>query len=295
MEITIDINIVQGLIASQFPQWRDLSIVPIAESGWDNRTFHLGNDMLVRLPSSSEHALAVEKEQYWLPKLAPHIPLPVPAPIAIGRPDVGYPCHWSINRWLPGEAATKNNILSMENFAATLAQFLKALQNIDTEGGPTAGPHSFYRGGSLSVYDHETKQALAILKDKIDINIANNLWDQALSTSWQNAPVWVHGDIAPGNLLVFNGQLAAIIDFGQLAVGDPACDLVISWTFLDAESRKVFRDKLNLDNNTWIRGLAWTLWKALIIAAGITDTNAVENKKTFEIIDTVLREYKFYK
>lgn len=214
MEIAIDINLVQRLIAAQFPQWRDLTIAPVAESGWDNRTFHLGRDMLVRLPSSSEHALAVEKEQYWLPKLAPHLPLPVPAPIAIGKPDFDYPCHWSINRWL--------------------------------------------------------------------------------STTWQNAPVWVHGDIAPGNLLVFNGQLAAVIDFGQLAVGDPACDMAIAWIFFDDKARKVFRDKLNLDNNTWIRGLAWTLWKALIISAGIVETNAVESKKTFEIIDTVINEYKIY-
>src|SRR5438552_1351628 len=110
MEIAIDINLVQRLIAAQFPQWRDLTIAPVAESGWDNRTFHLGKNMLVRLPSSSEHALAVEKEQHWLPKLAPHLPLPVPASIAIGKPDFDYPCHWSINRWLPGEAATKGNI-----------------------------------------------------------------------------------------------------------------------------------------------------------------------------------------
>jgi len=164
MEITIDINLVQRLIAAQFPQWRDLTIVPVVESGWDNRTFHLGNDMLVRLPSSSDHALAVEKEQYWLPKLAPHVPLPIPSPIAIGKPDFGYPCHWSINRWLPGEAAAKDNIFSMENFAAALAQFLKALQNIDTKGGPIAGPHSFYRGGPLLIYHHEVKQAPSIRK-----------------------------------------------------------------------------------------------------------------------------------
>src|SRR3989442_880995 len=121
MEITIDLNLVQRLIAAQFPQWKNLPITPVKESGWDNRTFHLGDSMLIRLPSSSPHALAVEKEQYWLPKLAPHLPLPIPAPIAIGKPDFGYPWNWSINHWLPGEPATKTNISDFNNFATELA------------------------------------------------------------------------------------------------------------------------------------------------------------------------------
>ncbi len=192
MEITIDLNLVQRLIAGQFPQWRNLTIKPVVESGWDNRTFHLGDSMLVRLPSTAEHALAVEKEQYWLPKLSSHLPLPIPAPIGIGKPDFGYPWHWSINHWLPGEPATKANISDLNDFASALARFLRALQNIDTTGGPIAGPHSFYRGGSLSVYDSETREALSILNDKIDVVTATELWDRALSTTWQNPPVWVH-------------------------------------------------------------------------------------------------------
>lgn len=293
MELTIDSNLAQHLISTQFPQWGDLTIKPVAASGWDNRTFHLGNSMLIRLPSTSDHALAVEKEQYWLPKLAPYLPLPIPAPIAIGKPDSEYPWHWSINHWLPGEPATNANITDTNDFAMELAQFLSALQSINTTGGPIAGAHSFYRGGSLSVYDSETKEALTILKDKIDFITATELWNQALSTSWQNPSVWVHGDVSLGNLLVLNGNLSAVIDFGQLAVGDPACDLAIAWTFFDDEARKIFRSQLKLDNDTWIRGLAWTLWKAVIIASGLVETNAAEGAKSWKIIDTVIKEYNF--
>lgn len=290
--VVIDLNLVQRLIAAQFPRWKDLLIKPVAESGWDNRTFHLGDDLLIRMPSAAHYASQVEKEQHWLSKLAPHLPLPIPTPIAIGEPGFGYPWHWSINRWLPGEPATSALISNMDDFAMSLAKFLKALQAIDTTGGPIAGSHSFHRGGSLAVYDSETRQALALLEGKIDVASATEIWERAISTTWQQPPVWVHGDIAQGNLLVQEGRLSAVIDFGQLAIGDPACDLAIAWTFFDNKSREIFRNQLMLDKDTWIRGLAWTLWKYMIIAAGIIGSNSVEGKKSLNIIETVIQEYK---
>ena len=166
----IDVKLVERLIASQFPQWNNLPIWPVALSGWDNRTFHLGKEMIIRLPSGADYALQVEKEQYWLPKLHPLLPLPIPLP----------------------------------------------------------GPHIFYRGGSLATYDAETRKAISHLKGKIDTAAATALWERALATSSQNPPVWVHGDISPGNLVVKNGKLTAVIDFGQLTIGDPACDLTIA-------------------------------------------------------------------
>lgn len=291
-EVIINLNLAQRLIADQFPEWKNLPIKPVAESGWDNRTFHLGDDLLIRMPSAAHYASQVEKEQHWLPKLSPHLPLPIPTPIAIGKPGFGYPWHWSINRWLAGEPATTAFIPNMNDFAVSLAKFLKALQSIDPTNGPIAGPHSFYRGGSLSAYNSETRQALAVLKDKIDVASAAEIWESALNSTWQNRPVWVHGDIAHGNLLVQEGRLSAVIDFGQLAIGDPACDLSIAWTFFDADSRKIFHNELGLDKNTWIRGLAWTLWKYMIIAAGIIGSNSVEGKKCWNIINTVLQEYR---
>lgn len=290
--IKIDVPLVQQLINTQYPEWAALTIKPVEFSGWDNRTFHLGNEMLVRMPSDAEYALQVEKEQRWLPKLAPKLPLPIPAPLALGKPSAEYPWHWSIYRWIEGQAAASTPIKNLKDFAADLAQFLTALEKIDSTGGPLAGPHSFYRGGPLLTYDAETRQALEILKDTIDVNTATEVWETALATTWHNSPVWVHGDISVGNLLVKDGQLSAVIDFGQLAVGDPACDLAISWTLFKGESREAFRSSLNLDTGTWARGRAWTLWKALICAAKLTNSNAVEAAQALNIIDEVLADHR---
>jgi aminoglycoside phosphotransferase (APT) family kinase protein len=152
-ELIINETLVHRLVATQFPQWNNLPVRPVAVSGWDNRTFHLGEQMLVRLPSAAHYAAQVEKEQQWLPILAPLLPLPIPVPLAMGEPAEGYPWKWSIYRWLEGEAATSGNIADLSDFAVSLAQFLTALQRIDATGGPQSGPHSFYRGGALATYD----------------------------------------------------------------------------------------------------------------------------------------------
>lgn len=287
----IDEALVRRLVLIQFPQWKDLPVEPVAKSGWDNRTFHLGKDMLVRMPSAKEYAFQVEKEQYWLPKFAPLLPLDIPSPLAMGEPGEGYPWKWSIYRWLEGESAAKAPISNLSKFAASLAEFLTALRGIDTTGGPKPGPHNFYRGGDLSTYDVETRQAIDDLKDKIDVGIVTEIWERAIATRWQENPVWIHGDISVGNLLVREGGLKAVIDFGQLGVGDPACDLAIAWTFFKGESRELFRKKLPFDANTWARGRAWTLWKALIIAAGITDSNAAEAADPMRIINEINDDY----
>ena len=288
----IDAALVRRLVAGQFPQWKDLPIRPVALSGWDNRTFHLGEDMLVRMPSAADYAAQVEKEHKWLPRLAPFLPLPIPLPLAMGEPADGYPWRWSIYRWLMGDTAASAHISDLCEFAAGLAQFLIALQQIDPTGGPLPGPHSFYRGGALTTYDAETREAIAALKGKIDVDAAAEVWETAFATTWHGAPVWVHGDVSAGNLLVQEGRLCAVIDFGQLTVGDPACDLAIAWTLFKGESREVFHTMLPLDAGTWARGRAWTLWKALIIAAGLTDTNAVEGGQCWRIIDEVLTDHR---
>lgn len=288
----IDDTIVRRLVMTQFPQWKDLPIWPVALSGWDNRIFHLGEDMLVRMPSAAEYAVQVEKEYRWLPILAPLLPLPIPVPLAIGKPAEGYPWHWSIYRWLDGETAASAHITDLSDFATNLAQFLIALQRIDSMDGPLPGPHNFYRGGALKTYEAETRLAIAALENKIDIDTATEVWETALMTTWHGSPVWVHGDISPGNLLVKEGRLSAVIDFGMLAVGDPACDLAIAWTLFKGESRKVFRAMLPLDVGTWARGRAWSLWKALIVAAGLTETNAVEGAQSWHIIDEILADHR---
>lgn len=273
----IDLRLVHLLVRAQFPKWKDLPISLLESSGWDNRTFLLGKSMLIRMPSAASYASQVEKEQEWLPKLAPLLPLPIPIPLAQGEPGEGYPWKWSIYRYLKGEAAASTHITDLTNFAKNLAQFLVSLQRIDPTGGPAPGPHSFYRGGVLKIYDAEVRQALALLKGKVDVNAATQVWETALASVWNRPPVWVHGDISAGNLLTQKGRLSAVIDFGQVCVGDPACDLAISWTLFEGKSRDVFRTMLPLDAGTWARARGWTLWKALIIAANLIETNSVQS------------------
>lgn len=180
------------------------------------------------------------------------------------------------------------------DFAISLAEFLIALQDIETEGAPLAGPQNFYRGGSLSVYDAETRQAIAALDHQIDSAAATTAWEQALCSEWERAAVWVHGDISAGNLLVQEGKLTAVIDFGTCCIGDPACDLSIAWTFLSGASRELFRKTLNLDDNTWARARGWTLWKSLITWAGQsgTDPNVIE--KSQQVIAEVVADYNAF-
>jgi aminoglycoside phosphotransferase (APT) family kinase protein len=286
----IDAALVRRLIAAQFPEWASLSIRPVIPGGWDNRTFHLGDEMTARLPSAASYALQVEKEQQWLPKLAPLLPLPIPVALAQGRPGEGYPWPWSVYRWLDGETATDERIGDLEEFAAAVAGFLVALQRIDAVDGPPPGQHNFWRGGPLTVYDGETRAALAALEGEVDTVAAAEVWETALAAEWCGEPVWFHGDIAWGNLLVRDGRLAAIIDFGTSGVGDPSCDLAIAWTLFAGGSREAFRDSLRLDDATWARGRGWTLWKALITV--VANSNPVEVLKSRGIIDEVLADHR---
>jgi aminoglycoside phosphotransferase (APT) family kinase protein len=279
--VTIDVELVRRLIEAQFPQYATMPIEAVHPGGWDNRTFRLGRELSVRLPSAERYVAQVEKEHRWLPRLAPLLPLPVPAPLAMGTPAEGYPWPWSIYRWLEGQPATTGLIADLPAFARSLALFLAALHRIDATNGPAAGSHNFHRGGRLAVYDSETRAALSALSGKIDTASATEIWASALSSEWRRQPLWLHGDVASGNLLVKDGDLCAVIDFGSSAVGDPAWDLVIAWTEVSGASRAVFRAELPFDDDTWRRARGWALWKALITIAGVDgDQSTIEKART---------------
>ena len=288
--VQIDVRLVQRLVADQFPGWSDLPVEPVKNSGHDNRTFHLGDAMSVRLPSAHPYAAHVETEQVWLPRLAPYLPLPIPIPLAMGEPAHGYPWHWSINRWLEGENAAIDRIDDLSQLARDLADFLNVLRSIDADQAPPPGVDNFFRGGELSVYDAQTRECVDELQDVVDAKASIAIWESALEAKWKGAPLWLHGDVAVGNLLVERGKLCAVIDFGQLAAGDPSCDVTIAWTLFSGASRETFRAKLSIDEGTWMRGRGWGLWKALLELRRYRHTNASEATKAMRVIDDILAD-----
>ena len=256
-------ELVTRLVATQFPQWAHLPVTPIELDGWDNTTFRLGDELSVRLPSGDAYVAQVDKEHRWLPILAPELPLPIPEPRARGAPQSGFPRPWSVYRWLSGRHASVKRVADLILFATDLAHFLADLYKIDPAGGPAPGRHNFFRGGPLTTYDGEVRDALSILRGEIDTGAATEVWDAAVVATWRGPDVWVHGDVTPSNLLVVDGRLSAVIDFGCAAVGDPACDVTIAWTFFFGDSREAFRERISLDQGTWARGRGWALWKAM--------------------------------
>lgn len=291
--VTIDVELVGALVSEQFPRWSHLPITQVLPGGWDNRTFRLGDELSVRLPSNEGYVLQVEKEQRWLPVLAPQLPVPVPEPVGFGRASERFPFPWSVYRWLPGRPASADLIAHDTTFAAELGDFLVELQRADASGGPLPGAHNFLRGDSPAVYDTETRRAVAALGDTIDAGIVSEVWDAALSTRWHEEPVWFHGDVSEGNLLVDGGRLGAVIDFGTSGIGDPACDLVIGLTTFRGDAREAFREHRALDPDTWARARGWAIWKALIVAAGLAGSHspASEELKARRTIDAVIEDH----
>jgi aminoglycoside phosphotransferase (APT) family kinase protein len=247
--------------------------------------------MTVRLPSGDWYALQVDKEQRWLPLLAPRLPLPIPTPVARGVPAEGYPYPWSVYRWLDGEVATEQTIGDLTELATALASFLVALQRIDATGAPAPGRHNFHRGGPLTTYAGETIRSIEALGDEIPRDAVQRVWNDAVATTWERDPVWVHGDVATGNLLLRDGRLAAVIDFGCSGVGDPACDVVIAWTLFSGSSRDAFRAALGVDAGTWSRGRGWALWKALISLVGQLEHEPAAAAVSRRVIERVLADH----
>lgn len=288
----INVALASKLIASQFPEWTNLPITPVEIDGWDNRTFRLGDLMSIRLPSAESYTEQVEKEQQWLPILAPLLPLRIPIPLAMGMPDDSYPWKWSIYRWLEGENATENSIADLSKFATDLSAFLNTLQQVSPTDGPPAGQHNFFRGGPLATYDAETRKAIVTLDKGIDQKAATEVWNTALSSTWKRPPVWLHGDVSESNLLIKNGQLNAVIDFGCSAVGDPACDLAIAWTLFTGSSRESFKSTIQTDESTWARGRGWALWKTLITLTDTKSSSSTKKNRAENILAEILAEYK---
>jgi aminoglycoside phosphotransferase (APT) family kinase protein len=265
-EVDTSVALVRGLLASQFPHWAALPVEVAPSWGTDNALYRLGDDMVVRLPrrreNTGEH---LKKEQKWLPRLAPVLPLAIPVPLGIGEPGEGYPFAWSIYPWLKGETAAAERIGDLAQAAIDLAQFVVALQRVDPTDGPAPGAHNSFRGVPLAMRDEPVRASIAALSGTIDVVAVTAEWEAALQApEWEGPPVWIHGDLDSRNLLVQDGRLSAVLDWGCLGVGDPACDVMVVWKMLSAETRNRFRAELSVDEATWARSRGWALSQALI-------------------------------
>ena len=274
-EAAIDAALVRRLLG-QLPQWSELPVVEMSCSGSDNALYRAGDDLVVRLPRIESAASRPAKEHEWLPVLGPRLPLTVPVPLALGSPAHGYPWTWSVYRWLPGEAATSATIADPERAAADLGRFVVALGAIDAAGGPVYGEHNAGRGEPLVHRDEEVRVAIDVLGDAVDADVVAAAWDESLQArEWLGPHRWLHGDLAPTNLLVDRGELTAVIDFGCLGIGDPACDLMPAWTLCSAATRPVFRSVVDPDDHAWARGRGWALSFGLIALPYYRETNPV--------------------
>ena len=259
----MDREVVACLVRSQFPRWAELQLRPVLTPGWDNTTFRLGEHLSVRLPNDDALVAQVDKEYRWLPLIADHVTVPISTPVERGQPGCGFTRPWSINLWLPGEPAGSASIEDLDQLAVDLAGFLAELQATPIHEAPQPGVHNYHRGGRLAVFDHECREAIESLAGRIDVEGALAVWDTAIHATSDRRVVWVHGDITGANLLVADGRLVAVIDFGCCAVGDPSCDLGVAWTLFDGASRMSFIDSVAADSSTWSRARGWTLWKAV--------------------------------
>jgi aminoglycoside phosphotransferase (APT) family kinase protein len=260
----IDAELVRCLVDAQFPQWAQLPLKLLDPAGSDHVIYRLGEELSVRLPRHAGAIGQAEKEFEWLPRLAPHLPLAVPVPVGMGEPDFGHPWPWAVSRWPDGEVATVETWAGSSGAAVELAEFLTALQQFAPDGFPVGDVPGNLTAGSLADRNRATRTAIAEVDGVFDAAAMTELWDAALGApGWGRPPVWFHGDFHTGNLLTVGGRLSAVIDFGGLGIGDPACDLIIAFTLMSAGSRAAFRAALGVDDATWTRGRGWALTTAL--------------------------------
>lgn len=268
--------LVRRLVSAQFPEVAHLDLTPLVTAGTDNAIYRLGQDLAVRLPIRESAVPQVAREQQWLPRLAGHLPLSIPEPLHAGVATDDFPWPWSVCRWLDGQDAGQESLPDLAQAARDLGHFLVALRSIDAAGGPRAGRENHGRGVPLAFLDERVRRDVAQLEGEIDVVGTLDAWDDALAApAWDEPGVWLHGDLHPSNLLVRGGRIVAVLDFGLMGVGDPAADLFVGWSVLDAPARAVFKVAALADEAMWTRGRGWAVFNAVIALAFYRDSNPV--------------------
>jgi aminoglycoside phosphotransferase (APT) family kinase protein len=265
-EIRATAEQVRRLVSSQCPQWSSLPMTPVPDEfeGTDHVLFRMGDNLVARMPKIAWAVDQADSDARWLPVLAPHLPVRIPVPLYVGAPGEGYPWRWSVVPWVDGSTPARFGCDDV-GLARDLAAFVRALHRVDPAGGPLKPPGT--RGAALLHLDEGVRRALPRLAeqdDGFDVTAAETAWEACLhAPGWGRDLVWIHGDLQPGNLIIQYGQLAAVIDFGALGLGDPAPDVAPAlWTFIGA-ARQAYREAVGYDDATWRRACGWVLGPAL--------------------------------
>jgi aminoglycoside phosphotransferase (APT) family kinase protein len=267
--------LVRELLKTQFPAWANLPVSSVTSTGTDNAIFRVGESLVARLPKVEWASGQPAREHHWLPHLGAKLPLEIPEPRALGSPGSGYPLQWSVHNWITGSSAARCD-LDNADAAERLAGFVAAMRVINTSGGPASGQENGYRGVPLIERDMSVRRALAQLRDEPGIEAVRTAWDDALNAPiWSGEPAWFHGDLQASNLIMRDGLLAAVIDFGLMAVGDPACDLMAAWTCFTPASRRIFLSAAGASEADFRRGRGWAVSTALVALAYYRERNSV--------------------
>lgn len=286
-EANVDADVVRRLLRGRFPEWADLPVDRVASGGTVNAIFRLGDTLTVRLPLTASGARDLERERLWLPRLAPALPVTIPTVVATGEPAEGYPWPWSVHEWIDGVTPVEGGLTRPERVAEDLAEFVTAMRRVHLDGGPRA-----YRAGPLATVDNATRAAIEALRrtdEPFDADAIAAAWGETLAAPGRSAePCWVHSDLMPGNLLLTEDRLTAVIDFATVGVGDPACDLIPAWNLLPSVARRTFRDAVDVDEGTWLRGRGWALSMAVIQLPYYRDTNPVMSANARHVIGAIL-------
>ncbi len=268
-ELRIDNSLVRSLLATRSPAYAELPLRRLEATGSTNALFRLGDDLLVRMPRQPGGTRTIEKEQRWLPFVAAALSVAVPEIVDVGEPGFGYPERWSVVRWLDGVVpdVPAPGIAPRQALAEDLAAVVLALRGLEVPAAAIEDPAlRWYRGRPLAGMDASTRVAItesrSIAGLELDLDACTEVWDRAMRLPGVDEvvePRWHHADLLAENLLVRDGRLAGVLDFGGLAVGDPTVDLVAAWELLDPTAREIFRQSVGVDEATWLRGRAWAL------------------------------------
>ena len=284
-EIEIDVDLVGALLATQFPEWADERLIPVASSGTVNALFRLGSNMVVRLPLAVWGAESVEREHVWLRRLSRSLPVDIPDLLGQGRPGSGYPCPWSVLAWIEGSHPVSDRLTEPRLLATDLAALIRAFHEIDLPNPPAA-----YRG-PVAEMDDPVRQCIVDVADEFDPGRLTEAWEISLDApGWEGPPLWAHSDLLASNLLMRQGRLAGVIDFGAAGVGDPACDLMVAWNVLPVQARRSFKDAVGLDEATWLRGRGWALAQAVVALPYYRETNPGMTRAARHALSEVLSD-----